>query len=198
MPTNEALTTLERVRIPDPQQRISDYPHQLSGGMKQRIMIAMALINRPQLLIADEPTTALDVTVQAQILALMRDLQREIGMAIILITHDLGVIAEMCDEVVVMYAGRIVERASVAEIFARPRHAYTKGLLASIPRLDGVPGSRLRTIEGMVPPLHQMPFGCRFCARNKEAPGAPMTERRPPYEETTPDHWVEHCARCVS
>ncbi|MDB6116564.1 MAG: Peptide/nickel transport system ATP-binding protein, partial [Verrucomicrobiaceae bacterium] len=131
-----SIDMMKKVRIPAAEARLGEYPHQLSGGMRQRVMIAMALINKPRLLIADEPTTALDVTVQAQILALMGDLQKEMGMSVILITHDLGVIAETCDEVVVMYAGRVVERASVYELFANPRHAYTRGLLASIPRLD--------------------------------------------------------------
>jgi len=157
----------------------------------------MALALKPKLLIADEPTTALDVTVQAQILDLIRDLQRSMGMSVLLITHDLGVIAEMCEEVVVMYAGRIVERASAAEIFANPRHAYTRGLLASIPRLDSTPGARLPIIEGMVPPLDQMPPGCRFCLRNVSAPGEPLIQERPPYVELRPGHWVENCPRCV-
>jgi peptide/nickel transport system ATP-binding protein len=194
----EAIAMLECVRIPAAAQRAIEYPHQLSGGMKQRVMIAMALLNRPSLLIADEPTTALDVTVQAQILDLMRELQREMGMSLLLITHDLGVIAEMCDEVIVMYAGRIVERAPVRELFARPRHAYTRGLLASIPRLDGVVGSRLSTIPGMVPSLAGMPRGCRFCPRETTAPGPPQTDVRPAYRELSPRHWVEACPRCAA
>jgi len=193
-----AVAMLQRVQIPSPEIRVNDYPHQLSGGMRQRVMIAMALINSPRLLIADEPTTALDVTVQAQILDLMRDLQREVGMSVLLITHDLGVIAEMCDEVVVMYAGRIVERASAAELFANPRHAYTRGLLASIPRLDSTPGTHLPVIEGMVPSLDKMPAGCRFCPRNTSAPGSPLIHERPSYVELSPGHWIENCPRCAS
>ena len=191
-----AVEMLKRVQIPSPEMRVSEYPHQLSGGMRQRIMIAMALINDPRLLIADEPTTALDVTVQAQILDLIRDLQKSMGMSVLLITHDLGVIAEMCDEVVVMYAGRIVERASAAELFANPRHAYTRGLLASIPGLNSIPGTRLPVIEGMVPSLDKMPNGCRFCERNTSAPGKPLTDVRPGYGEVSPGHWLEQCPRC--
>lgn len=191
-----AVEMLKRVQIPSPEMRVSEYPHQLSGGMRQRIMIAMALINDPRLLIADEPTTALDVTVQAQILDLIRDLQKSMGMSVLLITHDLGVIAEMCDEVVVMYAGRIVERASAEELFANPRHAYTRGLLASIPGLNSIPGTRLPVIEGMVPSLDKMPIGCRFCERNTSAPGKPLTEARPAYGEVSPGHWLEQCPRC--
>ena len=161
-------------------------------------MIAMALALKPSLLVADEPTTALDVTVQAQILDLMRELQEEMGMGILLITHDLGVIAETCDEVVVMYAGRVVERASARELFANPRHAYTKGLLSSIPLLDGMPKTKLTTIEGSVPPLHEMPTGCRFCLRNGAGPDDEMVHHRPPYEEISPGHWLEMCPRCAS
>ncbi|HEX2751274.1 MAG TPA: ABC transporter ATP-binding protein [Verrucomicrobiales bacterium] len=192
-----AVEVLRMVLIPSPEIRAGEYPHQLSGGMRQRVGIAMAMALRPSLLIADEPTTALDVTVQAQILDLMRDLQKSMGMSVLLITHDLGVIAEMCEEVVVMYAGRIVERASALELFARPRHAYTRGLLASIPRLDSTPGTHLPVIEGMVPSLDKMPPGCRFCPRNTGAPGEPLVRERPPYVEITPGHWVEHCPRCV-
>jgi peptide/nickel transport system ATP-binding protein len=159
---DKALNIMEQVGISDPVERFKEYPHQLSGGMRQRIMIAMALACEPDVLIADEPTTALDVTIQAQILRLMSDLQKEKGMAIIFITHDLGVIAQLCDDVAVMYAGRVVERATVFDIFKFPSHPYTKGLLASIPRLDGVPKTMLSTIEGQVPSLHNMPSGCRF------------------------------------
>jgi peptide/nickel transport system ATP-binding protein/oligopeptide transport system ATP-binding protein len=161
---DRAIEALKRVRIPSPESRFDDYPHQLSGGMRQRVMIAMALACRPQLLIADEPTTALDVTVQAQILDLLRELQAETGMSIILITHDLGVIAEMADEVAVMYAGRVVERATAAELFASPQHPYTLGLLGSIPRLDE-DRDRLLAIEGAVPPPFALPRGCRFHPR---------------------------------
>jgi peptide/nickel transport system ATP-binding protein len=159
-----AIDMLRRVRIPAPEQRFNDYPHRLSGGMRQRVMIAMALACDPQLLIADEPTTALDVTVQAQILDLMRSLRDETGAAIMLITHDLGVIAELAQEVAVMYAGKVVERAGVAELFADPQHPYTVGLLGSIPRLHGEQ-NRLATIEGMVPSPLDLPRGCRFHPR---------------------------------
>jgi peptide/nickel transport system ATP-binding protein/oligopeptide transport system ATP-binding protein len=161
---DRAIEALRRVRIPSPESRFDDYPHQLSGGMRQRVMIAMALACRPQLLIADEPTTALDVTVQAQILDLLRELQAETGMSIILITHDLGVIAEMADEVAVMYAGKVAERATAAELFASPQHPYTLGLLGSIPRLDE-DRERLLAIEGAVPPPFALPRGCRFHPR---------------------------------
>jgi oligopeptide/dipeptide ABC transporter ATP-binding protein len=161
---DRALAMLDKVRIPAAEQRFHEHPHKLSGGMRQRAMIAMALACEPRLLIADEPTTALDVTIQAQILDLMQRLQRETGTAIILITHDLGVVAEVADEVVVMYAGRVVERAPVRALFAEPQHPYTVGLLGSIPRLQGEP-RRLASIEGQVPdPLH-MPAGCRFADR---------------------------------
>jgi oligopeptide/dipeptide ABC transporter ATP-binding protein len=163
--TREVVAMLEKVRIPEPASRVSAYPHQISGGMRQRVMIAMALAARPDILIADEPTTALDVTIQAQILSLMRDLQRETGTAIIFITHDLGVIAELCHRAAVMYAGRIVESAAVTALFRNPRHPYTQGLLAAIPRLDRTPKAPLATIEGTVPALGAMPPGCRFANR---------------------------------
>jgi len=149
------------VGIPSPEERISSYPHQLSGGMRQRVMIAMALACRPDLLVADEPTTALDVTIQAQILDLLQRLQREIGMSVLLITHDLGVVAETCERVIVMYAGQIVEEAPVAALFERPRHPYTQGLLRSLPRF-GQRETRLREIPGMVPSPTRLPRGCRF------------------------------------
>ena len=159
-----AIELLRRVHISSPDKRIDEYPHKLSGGMRQRVMIAMALACDPRLLIADEPTTALDVTLQAQILDLMRELKAASGAAIILITHDLGVVAEVCDEVAVMYAGEIVERAPVDELFANPQHPYTVGLLGSIPRLDRR-AAHLATIEGMVPNMANPPPGCRFAAR---------------------------------
>ena len=159
-----AIEMLRLVRISSPERRFDDYPHKLSGGMRQRAMIAMALACGPQVLIADEPTTALDVTIQAQILDLMRGLRRDTGTAIILITHDLGVVAEMADDVAVMYAGQIVERAPVATLFARPEHPYTVGLLGSIPRLDEK-RERLPSIEGRVPDMTQPPEGRRFAAR---------------------------------
>ena len=185
---------LRLVKIPAPEQRAGDYPHQLSGGMRQRVVIAMALACRPDLVIADEPTTALDVTVQAQILDLMKRLQAELGMSVILITHDLGVIAETCDEVVVMYGGRVVERAPVREIFARPRHAYTRGLLASIPRLETPRKSVLPVIPGMVASLRDFVPGCRFCQRMDRH--GPTLRDRPPFREVAPGHWVEDCPIC--
>jgi peptide/nickel transport system ATP-binding protein len=158
---DRTLEMLNRVRIPEPERRYGDYPHRLSGGMRQRVMIAMALACEPKLLIADEPTTALDVTIQAQILDLMRTLREETGTAIILITHDLGVVAELADDVAVMYAGRIVEHASVAQLFAQPQHPYTIGLLGSIPRLH-LEQDRLAAIEGQVPGPAASRAGCRF------------------------------------
>jgi len=159
-----ALEMFRKVRIPAPERRLDDYPHQLSGGMRQRVMIAMALANDPKLLIADEPTTALDVTIQAQILELMRELQRETGTAMLLITHDLGVVAEIADDVAVMYGGRIVETGPVERIFNDPQHPYTIGLMSSMPSLDARSG-RLATISGSVPPPSEMPAGCRFATR---------------------------------
>ncbi|HET6233929.1 MAG TPA: ABC transporter ATP-binding protein [Acetobacteraceae bacterium] len=159
-----AIAALARVRIPAPERRFDEYPHQMSGGMRQRVMIAMALACAPDLLIADEPTTALDVTVQAQILDLLRELQQETGMAIILITHDLGIVAEMADEVAVMYSGRVVERAPGAAIFDDPQHPYTLGLLGSIPKVEEQ-RDRLLAIEGAVPPPFDLPSGCRFHPR---------------------------------
>lgn len=164
---HETISVLDKVGIPDASKRMTEYPHQLSGGMRQRVMIAMALACKPDLLIADEPTTALDVTIQAQILDLMQSLQQEYGMGILFITHDLGVIAELCDDVVVMYAGRVVERCSATELFKNPKHPYTKGLLESIPKLNQPNKSRLNTIEGQVPTLQNMPKGCRFHNRCK-------------------------------
>jgi peptide/nickel transport system ATP-binding protein len=159
-----AIAALERVRITGAAQRFDAYPHQLSGGMRQRVMIAMALSCSPDLLIADEPTTALDVTVQAQVLDLLRDIQRDTGMAIVLITHDLGVVAGMADEVAVMYAGRVVERAPVADIFHDPQHPYTLGLLGSMPRIEEE-RHRLLVIDGSLPPPGRLPPGCRFHSR---------------------------------
>jgi peptide/nickel transport system ATP-binding protein len=180
-----AVEMLARVRIPDAARRARQYPHQLSGGMRQRVMIAMALACRPRLLIADEPTTALDVTVQAQILALIDELKRATGTAVVLITHDLGVVADHADEVVVMYAGRIAERASAADLFANPQHPYTIGLLGARPRLEGG-AARLASIEGTVPDLLHAPAGCRF------APRCPFVEEacaaQPPLAAVTPGH----------
>ena len=163
-----ALELLERVGMSNPKQRIDQYPHELSGGMRQRVMIAIALACRPKILIADEPTTSLDVTIQAQILALLKELQQEFGMAMMLITHDLGVVAQVADRVAVMYAGRIVEEGSTIEVFEQPAHPYTRSLLASIPSLDQE-YSRLQTIHGMVPSLANLPSGCRFHPRCPEA-----------------------------
>ena len=181
-----AVEALRRVRIPSPERRLDEYPHQLSGGMRQRVMIAMALACRPRLLIADEPTTALDVTVQAQILDLLRDLQAETGMAVILITHDLGVVAEMADEVAVMYAGRVVERGTARDIFEDPQHPYTIGLLGSVPRMEEE-RDRLLAIEGSVPPPFALPAGCRFHPRCPFAIRA-CTEADPPLRELGPGH----------
>jgi peptide/nickel transport system ATP-binding protein/oligopeptide transport system ATP-binding protein len=183
-----AIEMLELVRIPSAKQRVDDYPHLLSGGMRQRVMIAMALSCEPALLIADEPTTALDVTIQAQILDLLQDLQRRLGMAMLIITHDLGVIAEIADEVVVMYAGKIVESAPVDALFADPQHPYTIGLLGSIPRIE-VDRERLSTIEGSVPSPNNQPKGCRF------APRCPFADSRchlepPPLRDLGPEHRV--------
>jgi peptide/nickel transport system ATP-binding protein len=160
-----AIELLQLVGIPDPKRRVDQYPHEFSGGMRQRAMIAMALANEPKLLIADEPTTALDVTVQAQILALLDDLQKRLGMAIIIITHDLGVVAEIADDIAVMYAGRIVERGTATEIFNAPQHPYTWGLLKSIPRLDSPRGEELVPISGRPPSLINRPSGCHFHPR---------------------------------
>ena len=173
-----AVRMLKRVGIPDPAKRLGEYPHQISGGMRQRVMIAMALACRPDILIADEPTTALDVTVQAQILALIQELQAETGMAVIFITHDLGVIAELCDEVVVMYAGKVAEVAPVAELFGNPRHPYTRGLLTAIPTLDTPRKRKLSVIEGVVPGLDDLPPGCRFANRCPHAQA--ICEQAPP------------------
>jgi peptide/nickel transport system ATP-binding protein len=159
----KAIDLLDAVSVPEPQQRVRDYPHQLSGGLRQRALIAMSLACNPAVVIADEPTTALDVTIQAQILDLLRSLQKKLGLALLLITHDLGVVAEMADRVAVMYAGRIVEEAPVGELFADPKHPYTRGLMASIP--GGAPGTRLQAIQGSVPPLGELPPGCSFAPR---------------------------------
>lgn len=174
---DEVLKALKSVQVSDPERRLDQYPHEMSGGMKQRIMIAMALACKPDLLIADEPTTAVDVTIQARILDLLRDIQAEHHMAILLITHDLGVVAELADDVVVMYAGKVIEQASVNELFDNPRHPYTLGLFASLPRVDETK-SRLETIEGSVPPATHFPEGCRFRERCKWA--GPDCVKEPP------------------
>jgi peptide/nickel transport system ATP-binding protein len=191
----KVIDMLRLVRIPEPEQRAKEYPHQLSGGMRQRAMIAMALACNPQVLIADEPTTALDVTIQAQILDIILDLQKRLGTAVILITHDLGVVAETAQRVIVMYAGRKVEEASVGELFAQPLHPYTHGLMASIPRLGlmrgeaHVSGERLQEIPGMVPALTNLPQGCAFAPRCPFAADRCRAEY-PPYEEKRPGHWA--------
>jgi peptide/nickel transport system ATP-binding protein len=191
----KAVEMLRLVRIPEPQQRAREYPHQLSGGMRQRAMIAMALACHPKVLIADEPTTALDVTIQAQILDLMLGLQQQLGTAILLITHDLGIVAETAQRVIVMYAGRKVEEAAVEALFEAPLHPYTEALLQSIPRLPLITGTadsaprRLREIPGMVPSLVGLPAGCAFAARCAHA-DALCRRQIPPYEEKRPGHWA--------
>jgi peptide/nickel transport system ATP-binding protein len=191
--TARAIEMLQLVKIPEPERRVRQYPHELSGGMRQRVMIAMALSCNPKLLIADEPTTALDVTIQAQILDLMRELKTKTGAAIVLITHDLGVVAEMAQRVVVMYAGRKVEEAPVDALFARPLHPYTKGLLGSIPRLaeaaEGGERKRLVEIPGMVPSLKEVVPGCLFAPRCPHATARCAAEY-PPLEEKSAGHWV--------
>jgi peptide/nickel transport system ATP-binding protein/oligopeptide transport system ATP-binding protein len=182
---DRAVEMLGLVGIPDPARRAKQYPHELSGGMRQRVMIAMALSTNPELLIADEPTTALDVTIQAQILELMKGLRERNRMAIMLITHDLGVIAEMADHVVVMYAGKVVEQADVMTVFAQPHHPYSRGLLASIPRL-GVRHQRLEVIEGVVPNPLNLPAGCLFKRRCRYA--MPVCDSPPPLQEVAPGH----------
>jgi oligopeptide/dipeptide ABC transporter ATP-binding protein len=184
----EAVHLLNLVGIPSAGARINEYPHQLSGGMRQRVMIAMALACRPELLIADEPTTALDVTIQAQILSLMKKLQQELGMAIMLITHNLGVVAQMVNRVVVMYAGQVVESGGVERIFDRPAHPYTAGLLGSIPKLNER-RDRLQVIEGTVPSASQMPTGCRFHPRCSSAQEI-CKQELPALMETEPGHEV--------
>ena len=186
---------LDDVRIPDPKSVANMYPHELSGGMRQRVMIGMMMACEPKLLIADEPTTALDVTIQAQILNLMKALRDEKGTAILLITHDLGVIAEMCDDVTVMYAGRVVERASVREIFSNPLHAYTRGLIACTPSLESERGSVLPAIPGQVANPSDFVPGCRFCQRMDREGETLIT--RPEFMEVSDGHWVENCPICL-
>ncbi len=184
-----SIALMEKVGIPSPEKILSVYPHQISGGMRQRVMIAMALITKPDILIADEPTTALDVTIQAQILSLVSELQLRTGTSVIFITHDLGVIAEICDDVLVMYAGKTSEIASANNLFEDPKHPYTKGLLSSIPRLNTEPKSRLNIIDGMVPALDEMPEGCRFenrCSDRMEI----CKSVPPPLIEVAENHYV--------
>ncbi|MFE1311792.1 ABC transporter ATP-binding protein [Streptomyces sp. NPDC058755] len=187
-----AIEMLDRVGIPEPAKRIDGYPHEFSGGMRQRAMIAMALVNNPELLIADEPTTALDVTVQAQILDLIRDLQKEFGSAVIMITHDLGVVAEIADDVLVMYGGRCVERGPVGEIFDQPQHPYTWGLLGSMPRIDRETADRLTPVKGQPPSLINVPSGCAFHPRCPYAdlPKGNVTRTvRPELQQVEGGHW---------
>lgn len=191
----EAVELLERVRIPAAAERADDFPSALSGGMRQRVVIAMALACRPQLIIADEPTTALDVTVQLQILSLLREMRRDLNASTLLITHDLGIIAQHCDRVMVMYAGRVVESAPVEELFAHPAHAYTRALLAAMPRRDYPHKSYLPTIPGQVGAIRDYADGCRFCQR-MGVPQSQLTER-PPVLEIAPGHMVEACPRCM-
>ena len=191
---NKVVALLALVRIPEAAQRARQYPHQLSGGMRQRVMIAIALACNPKVLIADEPTTALDVTVQAQILELIVDLQKKLGTAVILITHDLGLVAQTAQRVIVMYAGRKVEEAAVGPLFASPQHQYTRGLMASLPRLGLLRGEtastgRLQEIPGMVPPLTNLPPGCAFAPRCPRADERCAAEN-PPYEEKAAGHWA--------
>lgn len=191
-----AIEMLKLVGIPAPERRVDDYPHQLSGGMRQRVMIAMALSCNPRLLIADEPTTALDVTIQAQILELIDSLRKKLGMAVVLITHDLGVVAEVCDEIVVMYAGKVVERGSVMDIFRNPSHPYTRGLLNSLPSFGGASRKqRLETIPGLVPNLLRLPKGCRFqerCSRRQNH----CSDSEPSLSAVGGDHWAACFSPC--
>ncbi|MBL7716026.1 MAG: ABC transporter ATP-binding protein [Bdellovibrionales bacterium] len=197
---DKSIEMLKLVGIPSPERRIDDYPHQLSGGMRQRVMIAMALSCEPKVLIADEPTTALDVTIQAQILDLLRGLQQKTGLSIILITHDLGVVAEMADDVMVMYAGRTVEQGQVKDIFANPRHPYTLGLLNSIPKMDAGTAkqkSRLEAIPGIVPNLLHLPHGCRFQERCKYVADECKT-REPDLRKASRESHLIRCVKEVS
>ncbi len=195
---HEAIEALDEVGIPEPEKRIQSYPHEFSGGMRQRVMIAMALINRPALLIADEPTTALDVTVHKQVLDLIKSRQRDLDTAVILITHDLAVVSENCKRINVMYAGRIVESAPTAELFSQPRHAYTRALLKSIPATHEK-GQSLYTIHGTPPDLSAPPTGCAFKPRNTLGKAdLCLTERPPELHEITPGHLVQNCPGCLA
>ena len=195
---DRALEQLALVGIPDAEQRMDAYPHQFSGGMRQRVMIAMALITKPEILIADEPTTALDVTVQKQVLDLIRKLQQDMGTSVILITHDLGVVRQYADRINVMYAGRIVESAPARELLEHPRHAYTRALMKSIPGLHAK-GSPLYTIPGLPPTMMQEPCGCSFCPRNTLGnPELCLTDREPELVEISPGHSVQNCPGCLA
>lgn len=193
-----AIDALAEVGIPEPERRIQSYPHEFSGGMRQRVMIAMALITRPELLICDEPTTALDVTVQKQVLDLIRERQRQLGTAVIFITHDLAVVSEMCSEINVMYAGRIVESAEKSELFRHPLHAYTRSLLKSIPATHAK-GELLYTIPGLPPDLSQPVAGCSFQPRNRLGkPELCLTTSPPPLVEIEPNHFAQDCPGCLA
>lgn len=195
---DRALEQLALVGIPDAEQRMDAYPHQFSGGMRQRVMIAMALITRPEILIADEPTTALDVTVQKQVLDLIRKLQQDMGTSVILITHDLGVVRQYADRINVMYAGRIVESAPARELLEHPRHAYTRALMKSIPGLHAK-GSPLYTIPGLPPNMMKEPCGCSFRPRNTLGnPELCLTDREPELVEISPGHSVQNCPGCLA
>jgi oligopeptide transport system ATP-binding protein len=195
---HRAIEALAEVGIPEPEKRIHSYPHEFSGGMRQRVMIAMALITRPELLICDEPTTALDVTVQKQVLDLIRDRQQQLGTAVIFITHDLSVVSEMCDHVNVMYAGRIIESAPKAELFRHPLHAYTRSLLKSLPATHAK-GEPLYTIPGLPPDLSKPPAGCSFKERNQIGnPERCLSVRPPSLDEIEPEHFVQNCPGCLA
>ena len=194
----KAIHALDEVGIPEPDNRITMYPHEFSGGMRQRVMIAMALITNPEILIADEPTTALDVTIQKQILDLIKKRQKELGTAVIFITHDLAVISEICEDVNIMYAGRIVEKAGANELFANPRHAYTRSLLKSIPA-NQTKGEKLYTIPGLPPDTSQIIPGCAFRERNQIGDqNKCLTDSRPEFKEIEPNHWAQDCPGCLS
>jgi oligopeptide transport system ATP-binding protein len=195
---DRAIEALAEVGIHEPEKRVHSYPHEFSGGMRQRVMIAMALITRPELLICDEPTTALDVTVQKQVLDLIRDRQRQLGTAVIFITHDLAVVSEVCDHINVMYAGRIVESAAKADLFRDPRHAYTRSLLKSIPA-SHPKGEALYTIPGLPPNLTHPPKGCSFQPRNRIGkPELCLTDRHPELAEVAPGHLAQNCPGCLA
>ncbi len=194
---HRAIQALEEVGIPDAAERIHSFPHEFSGGMRQRVMIAMALITRPELLICDEPTTALDVTVQKQVLDLIRDRQKDLGTAVIFITHDLAVVSEMCDHINVMYAGRIIESAPKAELFKNPLHAYTRSLLKSIPAAQPK-GQPLYTIPGLPPDLSNPPAGCSFKPRNRIGKPELCLATTPPLSEITEGHYAQNCPGCLA
>ncbi|RYD28564.1 MAG: ABC transporter ATP-binding protein [Verrucomicrobiaceae bacterium] len=194
---HRAIQALEEVGIPNAEERIHSYPHEFSGGMRQRVMIAMALITRPELLICDEPTTALDVTVQKQVLDLIRDRQRELGTAVVFITHDLAVVSEMCDHINVMYAGRIIESAAKEELFRNPLHAYTRSLLKSIPAAQPK-GEPLYTIPGLPPNMSNPPAGCSFQPRNRIGNPDLCLKTTPPLSEITTGHYAQECPGCLA